>query len=389
MFVLRPRRLVRHHRFAAAGRRPRRRGHVDVRRLPGRQDAGRLWLGARPGLARPGPLAAVRLTGGCSASFVSGAGADPHQPPLRRDLPAGQFDRRERHAQDRLHRPSPRRGKEMCPGQQAEVVTAITRRHAAGESRRSARPPAKRRSRRAPPIVAADRKGRLPGHREDPLPGRHALRRRPVQALHLPQIFATCASCGRPRRRRAQFGGDPDNFNFPRYSLDASFLRAYENGKPVATPQHLEWSRARAGRRRGDLRRRQSRLDPAPADREPARLPARSRAADHASRPCPNCRGRLIAAMEASPAKRAKAQELERHREQPQGLYRPGEGAQRSRLHRQARRRRSRPQGEERRQSPPSAIRGATSPSAMRAYRDFYRRRPLLAAVRATCSAMR
>ena len=25
-------------------------------------------------------------------------------------------------------------------------------------------------------------------------------------------------------------------------SLDASFLRAYENGQPVATPQHLTWS---------------------------------------------------------------------------------------------------------------------------------------------------
>ena len=52
----------------------------------------------------------------------------------------------------------------------------------------------------------------------------------------------TCGWSGCRRRRPPQFGGDPDNFNFPRYSLDASFLRAYEDGKPVATPQHLEWS---------------------------------------------------------------------------------------------------------------------------------------------------
>ncbi|HEY6551851.1 MAG TPA: S46 family peptidase [Vicinamibacteria bacterium] len=37
----------------------------------------------------------------------------------------------------------------------------------------------------------------------------------------------------------AQFGGDPDNFQFPRYSLDMSMLRAYEKGAPARTPNHL------------------------------------------------------------------------------------------------------------------------------------------------------
>jgi hypothetical protein len=45
-----------------------------------------------------------------------------------------------------------------------------------------------------------------------------------------------------PEFQMAFFGGDPDNFNFPRYDLDFSFLRLYENGRPAATPAHLTWT---------------------------------------------------------------------------------------------------------------------------------------------------
>ena len=50
-----------------------------------------------------------------------------------------------------------------------------------------------------------------------------------------------------PERDIAAFGGDPDNFQFPRWCLDMSLLRAYENGKPAVTPNHLSfnWAGAR------------------------------------------------------------------------------------------------------------------------------------------------
>jgi len=46
-----------------------------------------------------------------------------------------------------------------------------------------------------------------------------------------------------PEQQIAFFGGDADNFEFPRYNLDVCFFRAYEDGKPARVPHHLAWAR--------------------------------------------------------------------------------------------------------------------------------------------------
>src|SRR5579872_4233532 len=49
----------------------------------------------------------------------------------------------------------------------------------------------------------------------------------------------------------AFFGGDPDNFTYPRFDLDITFFRVYENGKPAHLDNYLQWSRT--GVKDGDL----------------------------------------------------------------------------------------------------------------------------------------
>jgi len=182
---------------------------------------------------------AVRLTGGCSASFVSAQGlilTNHHC------VASCLFDN-STDANDYLNKGyvAERRDLELkCPGQQAEVVTAIT-------------------------DVTTRVKGAMGA-----LTGEALTKARDAEVATIEKSECTDTATTRcqvvtlfgggqyklykyrkysdvrlawaPEDRAATFGGDPDNFNFPRYSMDASFLRAYENGKPVATPQHLKWN---------------------------------------------------------------------------------------------------------------------------------------------------
>lgn len=54
-----------------------------------------------------------------------------------------------------------------------------------------------------------------------------------------------------PEQQAGFFGGDPDNFEFPRYCLDVTLFRVYENGAPVKVEHYLKWNPA--GTQAGEL----------------------------------------------------------------------------------------------------------------------------------------
>jgi hypothetical protein len=63
--------------------------------------------------------------------------------------------------------------------------------------------------------------------------------------LYVYRLYTDVRLAFAPEDRAATFGGDPDNFGFPRFAVDAAFIRLYENGRPASTPTHFTWNPSR------------------------------------------------------------------------------------------------------------------------------------------------
>ena len=183
--------------------------------------------------------AAVRLTGGCSASFVSSEGlilTNHHcvatcveeNSTAENNILANGFTA------------SSRSEERKCAGQQAEVVTSVrdvTPEMKAAIGNATGETAVKARTAKIAELEAAGCTDKAKTRCQVV-----SLYGGGQYKLYAYRKYSDVRIAWAPEAQAAQFGGDPDNFNFPRYSMDASFLRAYEDGKPVATPQHLVWS---------------------------------------------------------------------------------------------------------------------------------------------------
>jgi hypothetical protein len=183
--------------------------------------------------------AAVRLTGGCSASFVSADGLILTNHHCVADCLQDNSSAKVDYLKNGFTAAA-RSEEKLCPGQQAEVVTAI----------RDVTADVKGAIGTASGLAAVKAKTAAIARIESAgCPDTKTTRCQVVTLygggqyrLYTHRKYSDVRIAWAPEAKAPQFGGDPDNFNFPRYALDAAFLRAYENGRPVSTPQHLSWA---------------------------------------------------------------------------------------------------------------------------------------------------
>src|SRR6202000_88987 len=184
--------------------------------------------------------ASVRLSTGCSGSVGTQGAPVLNNHHCVRDCAQNLSTARVDYVKDGFAA-AKREDEKLCPGMQAEILASITDETARITDAGKGKTGQDFVKARDAEIAAVEKEG---------CAGKERVHRCQVitlyqggqYKLYTYRKYADVRLVFAPEEAMAFFGGDPDNFNFPRYDLDCSFVRLYEDGKPVATPGHLVWS---------------------------------------------------------------------------------------------------------------------------------------------------
>ncbi|HTB66341.1 MAG TPA: S46 family peptidase [Steroidobacteraceae bacterium] len=183
--------------------------------------------------------AAVRLSSGCSASIVTADGLVLTNDHCVRDCAQALSSAGQDYARDGFSATA-RTQERLCPGMQAEILSSITddtTRITAAVKGKTGEAFVKARDAEIAAVEKAGCEGRESQYRCQVI----SLYQGGQYKLYTYRKYSDVRLVFAPEEQTAFFGGDPDNFNFPRYDLDFSIVRLYENGQPMKTPDHLTW----------------------------------------------------------------------------------------------------------------------------------------------------
>src|SRR5687768_3035711 len=192
----------------------------------------------------------VRLENGCSASFVSPEGLVLTNHHCVSDCLAD-LSTRERDYVASGHAAATRENELKCPGAQASVLTGTENVTSRVTQALKGVPPDKVTAARNETLTNLETQCEAAAKQSGaPLSCEAVTLYQGGQYwLYKYRRYTDVRLAFAPEAAIAAFGGDPDNFQFPRWCLDFALLRVYDNGKPAATPAHLSfaWSGAAQG----------------------------------------------------------------------------------------------------------------------------------------------
>ena len=256
---------------------PRRRGHVAVQQPAPRSTSRRSTASSRPTKWLDHVrLSSVRFNSGGSGSFVSPDGLVMTNHHVGADDLAEALHRGERTTSATASTPRPATEEMKCKGLELNVLLDDQGRDRRGRTRpsRPGLPPAEAFNARARPRSPRSRRPR-PTTTKNIRADVVTLYAGGQYHLYTFKKYTDIRLVFAPEQQIAFFGGDPDNFEYPRYDLDVCFFRVYENDKPVKIEHYLKWSPNGSQGRRAGVRLRPPRPDQPAEHGGRAGVPAR------------------------------------------------------------------------------------------------------------------